>query len=365
MKRTDGYEDVDSRRNTRGLVCGVRRRSVVAGVAGAVSVCMLAACGGAGAGSDVGSDRHTIDFRLDWIFQGPNDGFVVAEKKGFYDAAGLDVNVKSGTGSATTAKLVSNGSADMGFSDGYVVAQYRAKGAPLKMVGSIYRSNPNGIISLPSAHIQTPGDLVGKKVGIPSGASQAQQWPVFTKGCKLTGVAVANISASSEVQALLQHRVDAIAGYVQGLAPGVKIKGHKTPRVLPYTACGVKAVSNGIIATDSYIKENPGVVRAFVKASVKGFLYARQHPKEAVKIVQDFDPTVNPKVTLSEMRYSWRTWVPPNTAGKPLGWMSREDWQETLKLVRHQGGGGRPVTANSVFTNKYVPKGSQFVPPQN
>ncbi len=44
--------------------------------------------------------------RLDWLYQGPNAGFMVAQEKGFYDEAGLSVEIGPGKGSGSTAQLV-------------------------------------------------------------------------------------------------------------------------------------------------------------------------------------------------------------------------------------------------------------------
>jgi NitT/TauT family transport system substrate-binding protein len=40
-----------------------------------------------------------VKMLLDWLYQGPNDGFMVARDKGYYEAAGLDVAIDSGKGS--------------------------------------------------------------------------------------------------------------------------------------------------------------------------------------------------------------------------------------------------------------------------
>src|SRR5271167_4391476 len=62
-----------------------------------------------------------VTMTLDWVFQGPNVGFMLAQEKGFYREAGLDVAITSGKGSGSTAQLVASKSAQFGFSDGYVV----------------------------------------------------------------------------------------------------------------------------------------------------------------------------------------------------------------------------------------------------
>ena len=63
-----------------------------------------------------------VNFTLDWIYEGPNLGFLVAHDQGFYRDAGLDVSITAGKGSGNTAQLVANKATQIGFADGYAVS---------------------------------------------------------------------------------------------------------------------------------------------------------------------------------------------------------------------------------------------------
>ena len=103
-----------------------------------------------------------MSFRLDWIYQGPNAGFMVAKDKGFYDEAGLNVDMGPGKGSGSTAQLIASKTSQFGFADGFVVGAGVAKGMELAMVGAIYRRNPTAAIVLAESGIKTPKELEGK-----------------------------------------------------------------------------------------------------------------------------------------------------------------------------------------------------------
>ena len=156
----------------------------------------------------------------------------------------------------------------------------------------------------------------------------------------------------------------AIAGYAQGQVPSVEIRGHKPTRIFWYADCGVIAVSNGIIVHNDLIKEDPALIRAFVAASVKGFLYGRQHPDEMVAIIRKFSQAVDPAIARREAELSWDTWVTPNTLSKPLGWSSDKDWEETVSVLKQYGGVDTPLDPKLLYTNDFVPTGAEFVPPQ-
>lgn len=311
------------------------------------------------------SKPRPVTMRLDWLFNGPNCGFVVAKEKGFYTKAGLEVEVAAGKGSASTAQLVATKGTQFGFSDGYVVANSVAKGLSLHMVAAVFRRNPTAVVVLEESPIRTPKDLEGKTIAIPTGATQYQQWPAFVKGCNLDAgkLQLVNVDPAGSPPALITGKVQAIAGYAQGYVPSVEIRGKKKVRVLWYADCGVNAVSNGIIVHPDLLKEKQ-LIADFVAASLRGFLYARQNPAEAALINRKFAETSDPAITQREMEMSWNTWVTPNTRGRPLGWMSDKDWESTVQVLREYGGVANPPDPKQLFTNEFVPTGKEFVPPQ-
>src|SRR6266849_7189381 len=72
--------------------------------------------------------KRQVTMRLDWLYQGPNAGFLIAQDKGFYEQAGLSVEIGPGKGSGSTAQLVASKAAQFGFADGFVVGNGVSKG---------------------------------------------------------------------------------------------------------------------------------------------------------------------------------------------------------------------------------------------
>jgi NitT/TauT family transport system substrate-binding protein len=307
-----------------------------------------------------------VSMTLDWIFQGPNVGFMLAQDKGFYREAGLDAAITPGKGSGSTAQLVASKAAQFGFADGYVVGNGVAKGMGLKSVGSIFRRNPAAVVVLADSDIKSPKDLEGKSIAITAGSAQFQQWPAFVKGAGLdeSKIEVVNVDPAGVGVALISNKVPAIAGFAQGYVPSIEIRGKKEVRIFWYADYGVTVVSNGIIVHQDLLKNDPELVRAFVTPTIKGFLYARKNPDEAVATVKKYLETVDPVITRREMDLSWKTWVTPNTKGKALGWASDVDWVETVKVLKQYGAVTGHIEANELYTNEFVPTGADFVPPQ-
>jgi NitT/TauT family transport system substrate-binding protein len=310
--------------------------------------------------------KRQVTMRLDWLYQGPNAGFLVAQDKGFYEQAGLKVEIGPGKGSGSTAQLVASKATQFGFADGFVVGNSVSKGMSIKMVAGIFRRNPTAVVVLDESDIKTPKDLEGKTVAIPTGATQFQQWPAFAKGCGLDTrkIRITNIDPAGSPPALITGQVPAIAGYAQGYVPSVEIRGNKKARILWYADCGVTAVSNGIIVHNELIKEDPELIRSFIAASLKGFLYGRAHIDELAAIVKKFSEATVLAISRREAELSFDTWVTPNTAAKPLGWMSDKDWDATVAVLKQYGGVTSPLEATQLYTNEFLPTAGEFVPPQ-
>jgi len=173
-----------------------------------------------------------------------------------------------------------------------------------------------------------------------------------------------NIDPAGVGPALINGQVPAIGGFAQGYVPAIELRGKKEVRIFWFADYGVNVVSNGIIIHQDLLKSDPGLVRAFVAPTIKGFLYGREHPDEAVSIIKKYLETIDPAITRREMELSWKTWVTPNTKDKPLGWASDVDWAETVKVLKLYGGVTTALEASALYTNEFVPTGAEYVPPQ-
>ena len=92
--------------------------------------------------------KRQVTMRLDWLYQGPNAGFMIARDKGFYDEAGLNVDIGPGKGSGSTAQLIASKASQFGFADGFVVGNSVSKGMNIRMVAGIFRRNPTAVVVL-------------------------------------------------------------------------------------------------------------------------------------------------------------------------------------------------------------------------
>src|SRR6185295_7734119 len=300
-----------------------------------------------------------ITFQLNWVAGGANAGFAAAVAEGFYRDAGLDVTLVQGNGSGNTAQLVANGRSEIAYADAVAVSQLIAKGAPMKVLSTVYQSNPNEVSALKKTGIKSIKDLAGKKVGVPSGSSQTTMLPLLLKANNLkeSDVNLINMPPTAMVPSLLQGQVDAILGSVDSYQIQLEAQGAQTDNFM-FADHGVPTVSTSIFASDSYIKNNPEVIKKFIAASLKGWYFALDNPEKAVKDLKSVFPEMNEKLATAELAS-----IKPllcSGGAKYIGkaedalWVKTQDLLSEVKLLP---AGQDP---KSYYTNAYLPPASEM-----
>src|SRR6186997_1120235 len=289
----------------------------------------------------------------------PNAGFAAAVVEGYYKDAGLDVTIIQGNGSGNTAQLVANGRAQLAYADAVAVSQLIAKGAPMKIVSTVYQSNPNAVMSLKKAGIKSVADLKGKKVGVPSGSSQTTMLPLLLKANNLkeSDINMIDMPVASMVPALLQGQVDAVLGSIDAYQIQAEAQGAQLD-VYRFADHGVPTVSTSIFASNQYLKDNPEVVRKFVAASLKGWGVALDNPDKTIKDIKVVFPEVNEKLAAAELKAITPLFC--SGGAKYLGKAEDALWtksQELLSEVKLLPAGQDP---KSYYTNDYLPPVSEM-----
>jgi NitT/TauT family transport system substrate-binding protein len=322
--------------------------------AGVMAGIVLVAGGGAAA-----QQLTPVTFQLNWVAGGANAGFAAAVAEGYYKAVGLDVKLVEGNGSGNTSQLVASGRSQLAYADAVAVSQLIAKGAPMKILSTIYQSNPNEVSALKKTGIKSIKDLAGKKVGVPSGSSQTTMLPLFLKANNLkeTDVNLINMPATSMVPALLQGQVDAILGSIDAYQIQAEAQGAQLDN-FRFADYGVPTVSTSIFANDTFIKENPDLIRKFIAASLKGWSFALDNPEKAVKDLKSVFPEMNEKLATAELAAITPLFC--SGGAKYIGkaedalWVKTQDLLSEVKLLP---AGQDP---KSYYTNAYLPPAAEM-----
>ncbi len=343
-----------------------------AALVSALALC-LAACGpktGAppseGAGEATAADGQTagggnqkqkITFVLDWTPNTNHTGLYVAQKKGYFDEAGLEVEiVQPPEGGAEI--LVASGKAQFGvsFQDTMAPALVGDGALPIKAVAAILQHNTSGIISLKGEGMDTPKGLEGKTYATWESPVELAtlQNVVEGDGGDFSQVKLIPNTVSDEVSALKTKSVDAIWIFY-GWA-GVKTELEKLETDY-FSFSGLNPVFDYytpvVISGNSFLKEEPDVAKAFLAALGKGYQDAALHPEEAAGILCEAVPELDPELALASQQYLSGQYL----ADAPKwGYMDPKRWNGFYSWLNENGLSQPELPENIGFTNDYLPQ---------
>ncbi len=312
---------------------------------------LLAACGNTSF-----SPHDPITVQFSWFHNVEFVGFYVAQEKGFYADENLDVTLLPGGPTVNPVVEVEEGRAFFGLTTGDALIRNRAVGGNLTAVASIFRHNPLVVMAMAGEGIRRPIDLVGKTVGVLS-PDLSTPWDLQFLAVlnaaqvdpdQLKLVTVQDFTGANE---LTSGRADAASSFFVTNEPvRAELDGYQTENIF-YSDYGVAIYPNPIFTTGQLIKDQPDVVERFVRATLKGYQYAIEHPDEAGQIAMKYDESQDLAFEVKGMQAQ----IPfIDTGDAPIGWMDEIVWQDTQEILLEQGIIAAPVDVNAVYTNGFV-----------
>lgn len=271
------------------------------------AVAGLALAFGLGAAGTAAAETK-IKFTLDWVIQGPTSPFLYALQKGYYKAAGLDVTVDAGQGSAGALQRVATGAYDMGFADINALIEYNAKNpdGQVKAVMMAYDAPPFGVYALKKSGIKVPKDLEGKKLGAPVFDASFKLFPAYAAkvGIDKSKVTFVNLKPQLREPSLKDGTVDFISGhYFSSVLDLEKIGVPLSDIVVfKYADAGMDFYGNAVVASPKFIKENPAALKAFVKATVQAWKEVVANPEAGVKAAHERDGLIDEALELRRLK---------------------------------------------------------------
>ena len=251
------------------------------------------------AGGERGSGgRQQVTLQLKWVTQAQFAGYYVAKDKGFYKDEGLDVTIKPGGPDVAPEQVIAGGGADVIVDWMPAALAAREKGVPLVNIAQPFKHSGLELTCRADTGIKKPEDLKGQTLGV---WFYGNEYPFLTWMAKLNlktdgspdGVKV--LKQGFNVDPLLQKQADCISTMTYNEYWQVIDAGYKPDQlvVFKYEDQGVATLEDGLYVIEDKLKDPAFVdkMAKFVKASMKGWDYARAHPDEAVKIVLDNDTT--------------------------------------------------------------------------
>jgi NitT/TauT family transport system substrate-binding protein len=306
------------------------------------------------------ADKVTV--QLDYVVRGNHAMFFVAKKKGYFEKQGIDVTaIQRGTGSPNAMRLVANGNAEFGFGDFPTLAVARSQDVPVVALAAVNQHSPLGMLALSSKHKLTkPQDLKGLNVGVqPSGSTY-----IFLKaflaanGMSFDDIKQSTVNPPYE-NYLLLGRVDTVPGYLDAEVPELEAKagGDGSLSIMQGSDFGYVVYGSGLFTSEKMIADKSDLVQRFVTAYMQAFADVVASPEEAATIIIEANPEYASKkdVLIKQIQADVKsTFFSADTKANGLGWMTKDVWVKTIKILVDQGAMKQTIDADATFTDKFV-----------
>jgi NitT/TauT family transport system substrate-binding protein len=307
--------------------------------------------------------QTAIKFTLDWKFEGPAAGFLLALDKGYFKEEGLDVTIDSGNGSVEAIPRVATGAYQMGFGDINSVIKFLDEdpAQPVKAVMMVYEKPTFAVVGRKSLGVtEDPKSLEGKTLGAPPPDGAFAQWPAFipAAGLDTSTITIESVGFPVREPMLASGDVDGVFGFAFSVILNLKANGVPDDDIatILFADNGLNLYGNSVLVNTDFAAENPEAVKGFLRALAKGFADSVADPAAGVAAVLARNETLNTDIELERLEMANAMNIKtPYVVENGFGGIdeARLDASiETLKLSMALKGS---LTAADVFDASYLP----------
>jgi NitT/TauT family transport system substrate-binding protein len=297
----------------------------------------------------------TLEFMMPWILPTEYAYFLTADAKGFYREEGIQIHLNEGSGSGNTVKVVGAGTIPIGLAEGSRVVGGRVNGVPIKAIMTLYYTSPVLVISPADKPIKSLGELAGKKLGDAPESADTPIWraAMVRAGLDPEKVNFVTVDPKAKNQLLLAGQLDAVLG--ESDAADLEGAGHPVHTFNVTEESGLQITADSVIANEDWLKKNPDLARAFLRATIKGGLYAKEHPDEAIDFMAKVAPTHSREQLELQYKYEdswiWTKFTPKDK----FGFQNMEGWNNLQDLLFENKQIDKKIELTDLIDNSYLP----------
>ncbi|MBA3946641.1 MAG: ABC transporter substrate-binding protein [Herpetosiphonaceae bacterium] len=312
-----------------------------------------------GSTSSAAAGAHAITMAMPYIPNVQFAHFYVAQQKGYYAQEGLKVNFDYNY-ETDVVQRIAQGSVQFGLASGDSVLLARAQGLPIITIATNSQKFPVVFFSKADQNITTPADLKGKTVGIPmrQGASYIGLLAMlYANKLQESDLKVQEVGFA-QVQAVSQGKVQVGIGYGNNEPllleqQGIKVNVIRVADYLPLA-------SDGLLTNETIVKDQGDVVRAFVRATLRGMQDVLANPDAAFNTSLEFIPELK-KADAATQQFQRKVlqatldyWQSDATKQHGIGYTDLASWQITAKFLRDSKLLKSDVDVTKAFTNDFL-----------
>src|SRR4051812_975439 len=300
--------------------------------------------------------QDKLSVRLDFSPWGVQAAMHLAQNKGWFKEAKLDVDIQDGRGSGNTIQLVNAGQADVGQVQVGLVGSARAKGATIRSIATFQRRTDLCILIDKDSPMARVADLRGKTVVVFAASPWAPFIDTYLKSGGLTqaDLKVDVVDPAALWGTYIAKRADGLMSTVGSALP---IAEQPRPsKCLLASDANITFPSYGLVAREDTIASKGPALRRLIQVEQRAWEHLRTNPEDGVKamIAERPDARLDPAILLNQIKLTLEYFDTPATKGKPIGWQAKEDWEAALKSMEAAGVVNPGWNVADYYTNALV-----------
>ena len=314
-------------------------------------------CGAlAAAGPAQAMDKVTL--RTNWLYYGSHGIFFYGKDLGFYEAENIALEIRQGNGSGNAVRLVANKNDTFAYGSSSTMLNLAVKGAPVLSVATIDATGTDACLCWPDMGIKEIKDLEGKEVMTTAAAGVNTFFPVAlaNAGVDINKVKIVNVAEAALVPSYLQKKAPCILGGIDDKPAEIMANGGAQPVIFNYTDYGVFQPGYSIVAHKDLIKENPDLVKRFVRATIKSAQAALENPDACVDSLVNWagEAAVKKEQARQVLDVTLSILISPNNKDKKIGLNVEQDWASALELFKKYKDLQTDMKASDFITNEFI-----------
>src|SRR5215208_3876036 len=276
--------------------------------------------------------------------------FYVGIEKGYFREAGIEIDFDYKF-ETKGVELVGSGDLPFAIASGEQVLLARAQGLPVTYVAAWYQEYPVSIVAKSELGVLVPQDLKGKKIGLPGlfGANYVGLRALLSEAKMSENDVTLDSIGFNQVELLATGKQDVIVGYTAN--EPIQLRARGIPVTEIRVADYVQLASNGILASEKIVAENPDLVRAFVGAFLKGLADTIADPEEAFKFSETYIPNfaeLDVEVQKQTLETSIEQWK-----AERLGYSDPQAWENMQNVLLDMALITEELDLTRAFTNEF------------
>jgi NitT/TauT family transport system substrate-binding protein len=302
------------------------------------------------------AELQTVTLGLDFLPTGYHAPLFLGVAKGYYKDAGIDLQISDGKGSNVALQAVAAGNAMIVLANYATMAQAVGQGMPVVGIAGLVQRLPDSVISLKGSGLTTPKSLEGHSMTIPPASAVFRLFRAFAAatGIDIDKIKQIQTDSNATLTGLLQGQVDFTVGWA--FTDALKVAGQKPiePPML-FSDYGVNVLGTGFVTKKDMVAKDGPLLRHFLAATAKSYAEGAKDPNAAAEAIVAARPNVDPALIVKQLALFPRFLNSKRSEGHGFGWMSGEDWAQTIDILKKYFDMKETVDVASLYTNDLLP----------